>query len=105
MAQHHGIKGCHEALKWGEPSFISPIGSTIRYDWKAKSPEQVALYVNCQTKLISTYKERYGDIFRFDKNRAIILPIAQPFPMVELSHCILLALRYKKIKHLPLLGA
>ena len=28
-----------ETLKWGEPSILSKHASTIRYDWKEKTPE------------------------------------------------------------------
>lgn len=27
-----------ETLKWGEPSYLSKYGSTIRIDWKEKNP-------------------------------------------------------------------
>lgn len=28
-----------ETLKWGEPSYVTKTGSTIRIDWKKKSPK------------------------------------------------------------------
>ncbi|AGH80879.1 hypothetical protein PCNPT3_04685 [Psychromonas sp. CNPT3] len=94
-----------ETLKWGEPSYISNIGTTIRFDWKAKSPQQYCVYFNCKTSLIETFKEVYGDTFIYDGHRAIIFKINQELPLKELSHCISMSLRYKKIKHLNLLGA
>jgi hypothetical protein len=33
------IESLEETLKWGEPSYISKTGSTIRIDWKEKKPE------------------------------------------------------------------
>lgn len=29
-----------ETLKWGEPSYVTKAGSTIRMDWKESKPEQ-----------------------------------------------------------------
>ena len=35
-----------ETLKWGEPSYLTKNGSTIRVDWKESSPDKYALYFN-----------------------------------------------------------
>ena len=105
VAKQDGITDLAETLKWNEPSYVSKIGSTIRFDWKEKHPEQYCIYFNCKTSLIETFKEVYGDTFVYEGNRAIVLSIKQDVPYKELAHCISLSLRYKKIKHLPLLGA
>lgn len=105
VAKQHNILDLAETLKWGEPSYISKLGSTIRFDWKAKQPEQYYIYFNCKTTLIETFKEIYGDTFIFEGNRAIVFTTTQKLPLKELSHCISMALRYKKLKHLNLLGA
>ncbi|CAM4137042.1 DUF1801 domain-containing protein [Pseudoalteromonas ostreae] len=105
VAVQDGITELEETLKWGEPSYISKIGSTIRFDHKPKSAEQFCMYFNCKTKLIETFKELYGDTFSYEGNRALVFKLNQTVPVKELAHCISLALRYKKIKHLPLLGA
>jgi len=99
------INKIEETLKWGEPSYSTKIGSTIRIDWKQKNPNQYSMYFNCKSKLIDTYKEIYKDIFEFKGNREIIFQMNKSIPTEELSHCIELALTYKKRKHLPLLGA
>ena len=39
-----GVDKLEETLKWGEPSYLTKHGSTIRIDWKPKSPEQYAIY-------------------------------------------------------------
>lgn len=93
-----------ESLKWGEPSFASPKGSPIRIDWKEAKPDQYAMYFNCKTTLIETFKELFGDELQFESNRAIILKIDQELPAKELQLCISLALTYHQIKHLPMLG-
>lgn len=105
VAEQDGISDITETLRWGEPSYISKIGSTIRFDWKAKYPDRYGMYFNCKTSLIDTFKELYGDTFSYEGNRAIIFNTDQNLPLIELSHCISLSLRYKKIKHLDLLGA
>jgi hypothetical protein len=97
VANQDGIDDITETLKWGEPSYISTIGSTIRIDWKEKNPEHYGIYFHCKTSLIET--------FTYEGNRAIIFSTRQLLPSKELSHCISLSLRYKKIKHLDLLGA
>jgi len=94
-----------ETLKWGEPSYLVKTGSTLRMDWKPKSPDQYAIYFNCKTTLIETIKEVYGDIFRYEGNRAIVFSLKEKLPVPELKACISLSLRYHQIKHLPLLGA
>ena len=37
-------------------------------------------------------------------NRAIVFDETDELPVDELKYCILLALRYHRVKHLPLLG-
>ena len=105
VAQQDGISDLVETLKWGEPSYMSKIGSTVRFDWKAKKPEQYCVYFNCKTSLIETFKEVYGDTFTYDGNRAIVFQVEDVVPYKALAHCLSMSLRYKKIKHLDLLGA
>ncbi len=101
-----GVQQLEETLKWGEPSYLTKHGSTIRMDWKAKNPDQYALYFKCTANLVPTFKLLYGDKFNFEGNRAIVFKLDQHAVAVdELKHCIALALRYHKLKQLPLLGA
>jgi hypothetical protein len=93
-----------ETLKWGEPSYLCKGGSTIRIAWKAKSPDQYAMYFNCKTLLVETFRELYRDVLKFEGNRAIVFTDKQVIPKTELEHCIELALCYHSRKHLPLLG-
>lgn len=95
----------NETLKWGEPSYLCKDGSTLRIDWKEKSPQQYAMYFHCQSRLVETFKELYGDAFHYEGNRAIVFQLDEPIPDEKLKHCILLSLTYHKRKHLPLLGA
>lgn len=93
-----------ETLKWNEPSYIAKSGSTLRIAWGGKHPQQYGMYFNCKTKLVDTIKERYKDIFKYEGNRAIIFQQDDSVPVPELKQCVRLALTYKKIKDLPMLG-
>ncbi len=99
-----GLEKLEETLKWGEPSYLTKYGSTLRIDWKAKNPDQFAIYFKCTSKLVPTFKKIYKDKFNFEKNRAIFFKLNEEIPVTELKHCITLALTYHKIKHLELLG-
>ncbi len=99
------IAPVREALRWGEPSYLSASGSTIRLGWKAEEPAQYALLFNCQSKLVPTFRELYSDLLEFSGNRAIIYATDQPIASEAIRHCIELALRYKQVRQLPLLGA
>lgn len=85
-----------ESLKWGEPSYQSPHGSPIRMDWKQSSPQHYALYFNCKTSLIETFKNLYGDLFVYEGTRGLLFTADAPLPEKELRHCITLALTYHK---------
>ena len=105
VARKDKIGQVSETLKWGEPSYLVKGGATVRIDWKKKHPEQICVYFLCQTTLVDTFKEIHKNLFRFEGNRAIVLPLSEEIPMEELKHCISMSLRYHSIKHLPLLGA
>jgi hypothetical protein len=93
-----------ETVKWGEPSYVTKGGSTIRMDWKRSAPEQYAMYFHCRTKLVDTFKELYSGKLKFEGNRAIIFGENDQIPVDELKHCIYLSLTYHSKKHLPMLG-
>ena len=99
-----GLAAIEETLKWGEPSYLTKGGSTLRIDWKESKPDHYALYFNCKSKLVDTFKELYRDTLKFEGNRAIVFNVEDIIPINELKHCILLTFTYHKIKHLPLLG-
>ena len=94
-----------ESLKWGEPSYSVKVGSPLRMDWKPSSPDHYYLFFHCQTKLVDTFRELYGDVLEFQGNRAIVLSLFAPLPEATIKHCLELALTYHQRKHLPLLGA
>ncbi len=98
------IQELKETLKWGEPSYIAKKGSTIRIDWKEKSPEQYAIYFKCTSLLVSSFRAVYPSTFGYEKNRAIVFSMDEIIPEAALKNCIAAALQYHKVKSLPLLG-
>jgi hypothetical protein len=98
------ITKIEETLKWGEPSYISKNGSTIRIDWKEINPNRYVMYFKCTSKLVPTFKEVFGDLFKYEKTRAILFDLDDIIPEDELKICISLALNYHKVKNLPKFG-
>ena len=101
------IKDIHkleETLKWGEPSYLVKRGSTLRIDWKEKNADQYAMYFQCSSKLVPTFKLVYKHLFDFENNRAIIFQLNDEIPEIELKKCIEVTLRYHTVKQLPFLG-
>jgi hypothetical protein len=93
-----------EALKWGEPAFLTlqtGSGSTIRIDWKAKTPNQYAMYFNCKTTLVDTFRTLFPNDFQFDGNRALIFRLSESIPEDALKHCIGAALTYHRHAERP----
>ena len=84
-----------ETLKWSEPAYLTSktkSGSTVRVAWKEKSPGQVAVYLNCQTTLVDTYRSLYPEL-TYEGNRAVVFGINDPLPEA-LDHCLEMALTY-----------
>ncbi len=91
-----GVGAIEETLKWGQPSYLTAetgSGTTIRIDAVKDDPVEVALYVNCQTDLVATWRARYPELI-YEKDRAIRLAAGEPLPVEALRHCIALALTY-----------
>jgi len=57
------VSQLEETLKWGEPSYLTKHGSTLRIDWKRKKPKQYAMYFKCTSRLIPSFKMVYGKLF------------------------------------------
>lgn len=96
-AETDGVGHIEEALKWGQPSFLTPdtgAGSTVRIDAVKGPGPSVAVYFHCQTDLVSTFRQIYPETFGFEANRALHLDAGRPLPETELKHCISLALTY-----------
>lgn len=98
------VKELHETLKWGEPSYIAKNGSTLRIDWKEKSPQKYSMYFKCTSKLVESFKNVYGDLFKYEKNRAIYFHLDDKVPKNELKKCIKATLTYHQVKKVENLG-
>ncbi|NOU69616.1 DUF1801 domain-containing protein [Paenibacillus sp. LMG 31461] len=103
-AETEGVGTVEETLKWGEPSYLTKNGSAIRINWKKSNPHQYAIYFNCHTMLVDTFKELFRDKFKFEGNRAIVFEENDEIPVDELKQCISSSLTYHTRKHLPMLG-
>jgi len=92
-----------EALKWGEPSYLTPkskTGSTIRIAWKEGKKDQYSIFFKCTADLVPAMKGRFPDKFTFGGNRSIDFKLNDKVPRKELKQCIALALTYHRNKKL-----
>jgi hypothetical protein len=93
-----GVGKLEETLKWGQPSYLTSetkSGSTVRIDGIKGDDTRCAVYFTCHTNLVERFRELYGDTLRCEDNRAIKLDVNKPLPMVELGHCVAMALTYR----------
>lgn len=98
------VKTLEETLKWGEPSYLTKNGSTLRIDWKSKTPNQYAMYFKCTSRLVETFRIVYSNNFHFEGNRAIVFQMEDKIQKKELKECIKATLTYHTVKQLPTLG-
>jgi len=102
-----GVGDLVETLKWGQPSYQPRrpnIGTPVRIGEIKGAPARIGLFVHCQTTLISTYRELYGEVLTFEGKRCIVLEMEDTLPVEALRHCIRLALTYhrdKRVDGLP----
>jgi hypothetical protein len=102
-ARTPGVGTLEETLKWGEPAYItaaSKSGSTIRIAWKKAKPTQYAMYFNCQTTLVDSFKTMFPKAFKFEGNRALVFEEGNEVPVEALRICVAMALTYHSNKHL-----
>lgn len=104
VAKDNQLGDIEETLKWGQPSYLSKFGSTVRLHWQHQMPDSIGVYFNCKTSLVETFKEVFSDSLSYDGKRIVLVPLLKPTP-VELQTCFLMALNYHRLKKLPLLGA
>ena len=93
-----GVGPLTETLKWGEPAYLTEVtksGSTVRLGWPKAAPDHAAVYFICHTHLVSTFRGMWPDAFRYEGDRAILLPLEGKLPD-ELALCIGMALTYHK---------
>ena len=90
-----------ETLKWGEPAYLprTPrVGTTLRLGWSAKRAGEVSVFVPCQTTLVSLYRDRFPDEFRYEGNRALHLPAEGAYSEAAFEQVVTLALTYHRAR-------
>lgn len=100
-AETEGVGALEETLKWGEPAYLtseSKSGSTIRIAWKKAAPTQYAMYFNCQTTLVDSFRFQFPNDFTFEGNRALVFDSSVDVPLESLRHCVAAALTYHRCK-------
>ena len=103
-SETEAVKELEETLKWGEPSYLTKKGSTIRLNRRKAADDEYAIYFKCTSKLVPTFREVFGDTFTYENNRAIVFKLEDDVPTEELKRCIAAALTYHSVKGLPRLG-
>ena len=96
-----GVGEIEETLKWGEPAYLTAVsksGSTIRLAPVKSSVSQFALYFNCKTTLVDTFRTLFPHELSYEGNRAIVLDAGQALPRDALAFCIQAALTYHRRK-------
>ena len=84
-----------EALRWGQPAYLTPerkAGTTIRLGVPKQA--RFALFVHCQTRLITDYSEMFPGQDRIDGSRAILFDDATQIDPVRHGWLIRRALTY-----------
>lgn len=90
-----GVGELEETLKWQQPSYLTSktkAGSTVRMDWF--DDDHVALFFNCQTTLVESFRTSFGDTLAYSKNRAVLLDVSTPLPETKIRQCLSMALTY-----------
>lgn len=67
-----------EALRWGQPAYLAPKGSTIRLG--VPKTGGFALYTHCQTTLMSDFKAVCPEL-NYEGNRAIHFSASETPPL------------------------
>ena len=92
-----GVGKLEEVLKWGEPAYVasqSKSGSTVRLGSKKPASGKYAVYFNCQTNLVATFRTLFPHDFEYEGNRALVLGAGQAVPKDALAFCLAAALTH-----------
>lgn len=100
-AETQGVGRLTETLKWGEPAYLteaSRSGSTIRLGATKSASDRGAVFFNCNTNLIGTFRTHFSDSLIFEGNRAILLSPTGDLSETPLLLCLRMALTYHSWK-------
>lgn len=93
-ARSLGIDDVDECLRWGQPSYISPIGTALRIG--APKSGGFALYAHCQTSVVSEFGAEFGSEFTIEGSRAVHFRSRREIRPTKLRLMIAHALQYKR---------
>jgi len=98
-ARTEGVGRIEETLKWGQPAYVtaaSRSGTTIRLGRASSDDDdrRGALFVHCQSSVISKVRALYADTFIYEGERALVLAADRAPPRAALAHAIEIALTY-----------
>lgn len=88
-----------ETLKWGEPAYLTEVsrsGTTIRLGATREAPDDSAVLFNCKTSLIDMFRTAFPADFKFEGNRALVIPANRAIPRTPLLFCLSAALTYHR---------
>lgn len=88
-----------EALRWGHPSYLTPTtkaGSTLRLG--VLNDGRFAIFASCQSTIIDTYAEMFGDQDQIVGNRAVAFDHADQIAPERLRYLIRHGLTYHLAK-------
>ena len=88
-----------ETLKWGEPAYLTEFsrsGTTIRLGATREAPQDSALLFNCKTSLVAMFRTAFPADFKFEGNRALVIPADCAMPCKPLLFCLSAALTYHR---------
>lgn len=81
-----------EALRWGQPAYLTRKGSTLRLGLHKQAC--FALFAHCQTRIIADYAQAFPGWDKLDGNRAVLFDSVDQIEPERLSHLINHALTY-----------
>lgn len=99
VARDENVGPIEETLKWGQPAYLTPsgAGTTIRIDRDESHGGNLALYVSCNSSLVSEWRERFPDMV-FGGERSLHLALDADLGDPRLRMCIADALTYHRRK-------
>lgn len=88
-----------ETLRWGEAAYLtehSGSGTTIRLGAPRTNPGSCALFFNCRTTLVPSFRDLFGSSLSYEGTRAVLVPAEGLVPESQLRICIAMALTYHR---------
>lgn len=94
VAESLKLTDLKETLKWGQPSYLTKKGTTIRIDQIENSKGAFGLYFHCRTGLIDSFRQQHPNAFDYQGKRCILFKDSKLTNKALLSGFIEQALTY-----------